>query len=1081
MPVQIDCPSVKQYSPRENLEIVLLKKLLLISMVIHFLMGCSDFTISKQQIALNDLGVAEMGRYEYAKAQTTFQEVVKSAPEWLEAKNNLAIATLNRQREGDELRAFKIVSDVLSEDPDNARALYVSSLIHLYLGKPELAIPPMVRVTQLDDDDAYAAYFLGQAYLQMGDNSTASQWFLRAVTLDPYLRSAYWAGSQALRRIGRAQESERLLSDYQRFAPNPAARLAGFSYTRMGSKAETLSFEPSNVEVKTRPDGALFGEPEKISDLASVSSITAADVDGDGKLDIHLVAEKTGLLLKAGSENQETMKAILGAILWGDVNDDGLVDIVACRDNGIFLNIQAADAWRLEPISEGTPCDAGALFDSDHDGDLDVLATGPRGTQLLINNRDGTFRDIAADIGIIGDGGSQVLVADLDADRDLDILIVGSGGNVIWQNDRTWQYQSFPGLIDFKNTAMKSVTAGDVDADGHQEIYGIDLSDNLLVWRFDGVHWANKTILSRGEKSDGVSELAISDFDGDGRQEIMRSHGNGFEIIDPNLGLVVHSQPLKGLQSAMVANIKSGNGPSVITSSSTGVEKWPPGSGRFNFLSVVPSGRSEADQMRSNGSGIGTQARLRTSGRWTVDVVLDSHSGPGQSLMPLSFGLGGHSRADYIALSWSDGVTQTEIDLLSGELHEIAETQRQLASCPVIFVWDGNEYRFITDVLGVAGIGFFLSPGKYAEPRPFERYLLGQNIIQERNGSYHIKLTEPMEENAYLDAATIHAYDLPNGYSMVLDERMGDGVTGRPIIFRENVVPNRVFNQSGLEVTPLLARVDHKAPDPGKLDKRFIGLLEEDQQLTLEFSVPIKANGATLVADGWVEYPYSQTVFAAWQAGLRYRTVSIEARDQTGNWYPLVREFGYPAGMPRQMTLPLKKIREGTTALRLSSNMEIYWDKLQIVYEVSDTEISHHIVKPDMVKVNRIGFPQRTNSPQKAPSYNYEKRTPYWDTKFQRGFYTALGDATELVKELDGAVAIIGGGEELHLEFPVLHPPTEGLNRHFVLDFRGWAKDMDLYTKDGETVSPLPDPAYADATRREILHSKYNVRFQEGF
>ena len=137
----------------------------------------------------------------------------------------------------------------------------------------------------------------------------------------------------------------------------------------------------------------------------------------------------------------------------------------------------------------------------------------------------------------------------------------------------------------------------------------------------------------------------------------------------------------------MVANIKS-NGPSVITSSSTGVEKWPPGSGRFNFLSVVPSGRSEADQMRSNGSGIGTQARLRTSGRWTVDVVLDSHSGPGQSLMPLSFGLGGHSRADYIALSWSDGVTQTEIDLLSGKLHEIAETQRQLASCPVIFVWD---------------------------------------------------------------------------------------------------------------------------------------------------------------------------------------------------------------------------------------------------------------------------------------------------------------------------------------------------------------------------------------------------------
>ena len=77
--------------------------------------------------------------------------------------------------------------------------------------------------------------------------------------------------------------------------------------------------------------------------------------------------------------------------------------------------------------------------------------------------------------------------------------------------------------------------------------------------------------------------------------------------------------------------------------------------------------------------------------------------------------------------------------------------------------------------------------------------------------------------------------------------------------------------------------------------------------------------------------------------------------------------------------------------------------------------------------------------------------------------------------------AIIGGGEELHMEFPVLHPPPQGLSRYFVLDFRGWAKDMDLYTKDGETVTPLPVPAYADDIRREILHSKYNVRFQEGF
>ena len=185
---QIDCPVGRQYPSRDDLETLLLKNFLLIAIFIRLLAGCSEGSISREQIALNDLGVAEMGRYEYAKARSTFEKVVKSSPDWLEARNNLAIATLNRQREGDELRAFEIVSDVLLEEPDNARALYVSSLIHLYLGKPELAIPPMIRVTALDENDAYAAYFLGQAYLQMGDNSTASKWFLRAVTLDPYLR-----------------------------------------------------------------------------------------------------------------------------------------------------------------------------------------------------------------------------------------------------------------------------------------------------------------------------------------------------------------------------------------------------------------------------------------------------------------------------------------------------------------------------------------------------------------------------------------------------------------------------------------------------------------------------------------------------------------------------------------------------------------------------------------------------------------------------------------------------------------------------------------------------------------------------
>ena len=34
--------------------------------------------------------------------------------------------------------------------------------------------------------------------------------------------------------------------------------------------------------------------------------------------------------------------------------------------------------------------------------------------------------------------------------------------------------------------------------------------------------------------------------------------------------------------------------------------------------------------------------------------------------------------------------------------------------------------------------------------------------------------------------------------------------------------------------------------------------------------------------------------------------------------------------------------------------------------------------------------------------------------------------------------------------------PKAGWTRRFVLEARGWCEDMDLHTRDGDTVEPLP-------------------------
>ena len=49
--------------------------------------------------------------------------------------------------------------------------------------------------------------------------------------------------------------------------------------------------------------------------------------------------------------------------------------------------------------------------------------------------------------------------------------------------------------------------------------------------------------------------------------------------------------------------------------------------------------------------------------------------------------------------------------------------------------------------------------------------------------------------------------------------------------------------------------------------------------------------------------------------------------------------------------------------------------------------------------------------------------------------------------------------------------------RRFVLDARGWCKDMDLYTKDGDTVEPLPGRRDAAAA---ALQRRYSTRYESG-
>ncbi len=1058
-----------------------------------------------------------MGRYQYADAEGAFVAALALAPDWLDARVNQAIATLNRQEEGDERLTLAMLSEVLDADPNHLRALYTSGIVHLYLGEAELAAARLEQAMAGDPNDAYATYFLGQALLQQGDHAAAAPLFLRAAELDPYLRSAYWAGAQALRRVGREDEAADLLLGYQRFETHPAARLAAFSYMRMGPKAEAAAVTVKARQPEPMREGAVFSGPIAFDDGDwSNAALSVADIDGDGGLDLLVNApDRTAVFLGdppgtfTNAPNHPLAKAPPArAALWGDIDNDGLIDVVLCGARGVRLWQQAsAGEWRDTEQGAALPCTDGALFDADHDGDLDIFFTGDEGNELLSNNLDGTFRPLADDFGLRGSPGRQVLATDLDADRDLDIVVLNRAPpHDIWRNDRTWRYEPMPGFDHLRDTAIAALTVADADADGRPELFGVNRTGQVLAWAWDlnaqGEPTWSSTTLSEAKRP--ARHIDAADFDGDAVPEILLANAEGFVLLRSNSGAVQHIEqgPLHALTRVL---IEPANGPALVSAGPQGLDLWPAGPGRHPFLAIAPTGRSEADQMRSNASGIGTHVRVRFAGDWAVLDALDANSARGQSLMPLSVGLDGFEQADFVSLVWSDGVSQSELDLAVATLHAVPETERQLASCPVLFAWNGTEHAFVSDMLGVAAMGLFASPGETVPARPFERFLLSAEQLVLRkpatgdacvaptadgvpcDGRYQIKLGEPMEETAYIDAARLYAYDLPPGWGIALDERLATAepaATGRPITWRLDTaqVPIQVTDAGSNDVTALATLADRRAP-PVERDPRFIGLLEAEQRLTLEFDAPLPRHNAVLVADAWMEYPYSQTVFAAWQAGLAYNPPTLEARDGDGTWHTIAPAFGYPAGMPRKMALPLPELPRGTNALRLSSNMEIYWDKVQVVREQRLPELSPVALAPVEARVARSGFAQRTTGEQRLPHYDYGERATYWDAKLARGYYTAIGDATELVREEDGALAIFGSGEEVHVEFAELPPPPQNATRWFALEFRGWARDMDLYTEHGDTVAPLPVPTGLDKdslAKRDTLHARFNVRFQEG-
>ena len=1074
--------------------------------------------LTEEIVTENNRGVALMLQFDYDAAFRVFSSLATDHPELQDLQVNTAISQLNRQQAGDSEAALSRLEAVLENDPENLRAAYCAGLLLLYRGDADVANAKFQRVVDASGDDAYAAYWLGQCQAEQQQYEEALKWYQKAAQLDPYLRSAYYGSFVALRQLGRAEEAKAQLEDYERLKHNLLGRLAEFKYTRMGAKGEAIALEVTRSEPVTVPEGSVFedGKPLVIVGVGQESwqsedvprNASCADINGDGELDFFV----TGLSGDDGMHNAVCIQgdgefrlaeehplngvANVNAALWGDFDNDGFVDVYLARRGPNQLWRQTEESW--EDVTESTQTSAGdfnttdgAMYDADHDGDLDLLLVNDDGPiELLNNNRDGSFRPLAEELGLSSERGQSLVVADFDGDRDLDILLVKSQTpHDVWINNRAWNYDAGGDAWEaLRNTPINVAVAGDIDGDGRVEIVYANRSQLGQFSRDDAGVWKQHAI-EGAKRPEVVQQLAIEDVDGDGALDIVAASSSGWSIIptkEVSRATLSYSAP--NLAFLALAPLQSDRGASAIALVKDSQPLlWSPGSGRFKFAQLKFVGReNDADQLRSNASGVGIQAAARIDSMTTSFIGVRAHSGPGQGLLPLRIGLAGRDSADYVKVLWPDGVLQTEIAVDAGA-RTVTETQRQLSSCPVLFCHNGEQFVFVTDLLGVGGMGFAVGRNEYAPSRPRESVLLPAGVLAWNEGHCRLKLTEPMEEACYLDHVALVAHDLPPGWRMTVDERMniaGPPATGEVVYFRHQLFPQSATNDRDENVFPALQDVDQIAAPPGKRDSRFLGRTEK-HTVTLSFKLALdEISDARLLAHGWVEYPYSQTMFAAWQAGVTYDAPTVEARGEDGQWKIILEQFGYPAGMPREMSVPLRDLPPGCRELRISTNQEIYWDQLSVIAAEDCPKAFVQRLKLEQATLGDCGFPRWTFGPQRVPKFEWTMRTPLWDTRHQAGAYTRFGPVERLVEQTDDALAIFGPGEEIDVQFRA--PPAELVDqwsRRFVLKTTGWCKDMDLYTKDGDTVGPLPiqyENAPEAKTRRDMLHRQFNTRYRSG-
>jgi len=681
--------------------------------------------------------------------------------------------------------------------------------------------------------------------------------------------------------------------------------------------------------------------------------------------------------------------------------------------------------------------------DYDNDGFPDLCVITTRGAELY-RNVNGKFQKQAD---LARGSFRQAVWMDYDHDYDLDLFLIGDQPKLLRNNgsagfsDETARYPFVPG---------RAIQAVRFDLEPDTQAFDLIASyqDRSGVLYRDGLGGSYSAV-DLNSLPAGATNLIAFDFNRDSRTDLaaqprllLLNRPAGFEKSTPP------AFPADGNFVAADFNASGRLDRAYIAADGTLAIDRDVTPDYGNWIEIALTG------VKNLKSAIGAKVEVKAA----TSYEKQTYAG-----VPLVFRLGAHAQVDAVRIFWPNGLIQNEINLPANRILTIEEKPRLAGSCPMIYTWDGHQFSFLTDVLGVAPLGASSGDGHFFPTDHREYVSVPGQALQQKNGAYELRVTEELREVSFLDQIQLQAVDHPSAIDIVSNEKFKSPPYPEFRLFgvSRRIHPVSARDQNGTDVRSKLLKRDFTYPD----FRRSPSAVAELHSLDLDFGNAATsmhgASHAVLVLDGWLDWADGSTFLAASQEHRDLVFPYLQVKDAAGNWKTVIEDMGVPSGRQKLMAVDLDgKFLSASREVRIVTNLCIYWDEIFLAEDVAPPPVKLSTLPLQSAGLRFRGFSRAVIPANRMAGesfdYNSVSATTMWNPT--PGDYTRYGDVKPLLDEVDDRMVIMGSGDEIQLRFSAaaLPPLPAGWKRDFLLLVDGWAKDADANTAFSQTVLPLP-------------------------